>query len=418
MSYPDDTPPPPAGPAAAPSPLAGAAMAAPAPGRPSTLPLWLALVLAAAALGASGLLWQRLGKTEEALARRSTDTLAEAASARALAAQAEAQAKELQARLGVAELRLSEVTLQRSQLEELMLSVSRSRDDSLVQDLEAAVRLALQQSQLTGSAQPLISALQGAEQRIERAAQPRLNPVQRAIARDVERIRAAALVDVPALASRLDELVRGLDELPLRNAVGGLPAPAAVAGTPAAAQAGPPSSADTTPVQATDTPATAKPLTAPPGDPAQAPAEPAAASPETTPSGFDQAWARFNAWRSQTAARWWAQLRQGTADLVRVSRIDQPEAALLAPEQSYYLRENLKLLLLNARLGLLARQFDTAQADVQTTQRLVERYFDTEAAATRLTLQTLTRLQQDLRQEALPRPDDTLAALAVAASGR
>lgn len=422
MSYPDDTPPPAAGPAAAPSPLAGAAMAAPAPGRPSTLPLWLALVLAAAALGASGLLWQRLGKTEEALARRSTDTLAEAASARALAAQAEAQAKELQARLGVAELRLSEVTLQRSQLEELMLSVSRSRDDSLVQDLEAAVRLALQQSQLTGSAQPLISALQGAEQRIERAAQPRLNPVQRAIARDVERIRAAALVDVPALASRLDELVRGLDELPLRNAVGSLPAPATVAVAPAAAQAGPPPSADTAPAQATatDTPATAtaKPLTVPPGDPAQAPAEPAAASPETTPSGFDQAWARFNAWRSQAAARWWAQLRQGTADLVRVSRIDQPEAALLAPEQSYYLRENLKLLLLNARLGLLARQFDTAQADVQTTQRLVERYFDTEAAATRLTLQTLTRLQQDLRQEALPRPDDTLAALAVAASGR
>lgn len=396
MSHPDDATPPAASPAAAPRPVGAGPMAAPASTRPSALPMWLALALAAAALGASGLLWQRLGKTEEALARRSTDTLAEAASARALAAQAEAQAKELQARLGVAELRLSEVTLQRSQLEELMLSVSRSRDDSLVQDLEAAVRLAQQQSQLTGSAQPLISALQGAEQRIERAAQPRLNPVQRAIARDVERIRAAALVDVPALASRLDELVRNLDELPLRNAVGGIPAQ-----VPAA-----------TPVQQGD----AVPAEAVSQTPTEAPA--AAPPPESVPSGFDQAWARFNAWRSQTAARWWAQLRQGTADLVRVSRIDQPEAALLAPEQSYYLRENLKLLLLNARLGLLARQFDTAQADVQTTLRLMERYFDTEAAATRLALQTLTRLQKDLRQEALPRPDDTLAALAVAASGR
>src|SRR5690606_39237450 len=149
-----------------------------------------------------------LAFTQEELARRARDAEAQVVEARTLAAQAEALTQELQARLGVAEVRLSEVSLQRSQLEELMLSLSRSRDDNLVQDLEATLRVALQQAQLTGSAQPLVSALQAAEQRIARAAQPRLNPVQRAIARDIDRIRGAALADIPALAAQLDELVR------------------------------------------------------------------------------------------------------------------------------------------------------------------------------------------------------------------
>lgn len=393
MSSPETAPPP--DPAAVPAGPAPQPAAAPARGLGAAV-AWVALLLAAASLAAGVALWQRLSKTEEELARRGTDTLAEAAAARTLAAQADAQAKDLQARLGVAEIRLSEVTLQRSQLEELMLSVSRSRDDSLVQDIESAIRLAIQQSQLTGSTQPLISALQGAEQRIERAAQPRLNPVQRAIARDIERIRAASLVDVPTLAASLDGTVRQLDELPLRN---GLPT-ATTAPVPVAASA-------------PDSPTTADAAEAP----AETPAD-AVAQTEGEASAWEQAWSRFNAWRSSTAARWWAQFRQGTADLIRVSRIDQPEAALLSPEQSYFLRENLKLQLLNARLGLLARQFDTARADVQTARTLVERYFDPAAPSTRLVLQSLTQLQQDLRQESLPRPDDTLAALAVAAGGR
>ncbi len=319
------------------------------------------------------------------MARRSADTLTEAAAARTLAQQAESQSKELAARLGVAELRLSEVSLQRSQLEELMLSVSRSRDDSLVQDLEAAVRLAVQQSQLTGSAQPLISALQGAEQRIERAAQPRLNPVQRAIARDIERLRAAELVDVPALVTRIDELLRHVDDWPLRNA----------------------------PLLVTDTVVVAA---EPVSDTSDAQQE--TPLPEEAANALTRGWARFNAWRSEAMARWWAHVRESSSDLVRVSRIDQPEAALLAPEQSFFLRENLKLTLLNARLGLLGRQFDTARADIQKTRALVQRYFDDQAVSTRLALQTLAQLEVDMRQDTLPRPDETLGALAVAASGR
>lgn len=374
-------------------PLTPAPPTAPSQGRWQVAVAWLAVALAIAGLVWSVLLSQKLGRTQEEMARRSADTQSEAAAARLVASQAEALSKDMLARLGVAELRLSEVSLQRTQLEELMLSVSRSRDDSLVQDMESTLRLALQQSQLTGSAQPLISALHGAEQRIERAAQPRLNPVQRAIGRDIERLRAAQLVDVPALVSRIDELIRQVDEWPLRNA-------------PLVASALKPEG---------DRPPEAPPQAHAEVDPPEAAEPPAETDSRTL---LQRQWEAFGAWRSQTASRWWQQFREGTSDLIRVSRIDQPEAALLAPEQSYLLRENIKLKLLNARLGLLGRQLDTAKADVDTTRQLVQRYFDDAAPSTRLALQSLTQLHQDMRQDMLPRPDETLAALAVAASGR
>ena len=376
-----------AGPDAAGSPPSTSPAPVPAPGRALTTLAWLAVLLAVAALAVAALLWQRLGQTEETLVRRATESAAEVATARTLATQAEALTQELQARLGVAEVRLSEVTLQRSQLEELMLSVSRSRDDSLVQDLESALRLAVQQTELTGSVQPLISALQSADQRIQRAAQPRLNPVQRAIARDIERIRAAALIDVPSLAGRLDELVRGVDGWALRNA------PLASAGEPAVADP----IADPTPLPADE-------LAAPVAD--------------ATATGWRQSWQQVQAWWDRTSSRWWHSLRVATADLVRVSRIDRPEAVLLAPEQAFFLRENLKLKLLNARLGLLARHMASSQADVRDVEVALRRYFDTRSPRVENALSSLAGLRRDLVDTALPRPEESLAALAAAAGGR
>ena len=134
------------------------------------------------------MLWQRLDRIQQELAKRSADVAEESEKSRDSADQALELAQELQARMSVAEVKLSEVSLQRTQLEELMLSVSRSRDDTLVLDIESGVRLAMQQAELTGSAQPLLSALQAADRRIAKAAQPRLNPVQRAMVRDLSLI--------------------------------------------------------------------------------------------------------------------------------------------------------------------------------------------------------------------------------------
>jgi len=341
----------------------------------------LALGLALLAAGASAMLWMQLQAVRKELARRSSDTGTIVAEAREQSARAESLVQDLQVRLGVAEVRLSEVSLQRSQLDELMLTVSRTRDDSLVQDLESTLRLAQQQAQLTGSVQPLISALQSADQRIARAAQPRLNPVQRAIARDIERIRAAALVDLPALAGRLDELVRQIDELPLLNAV---------------APAQPESEAPAVAVKD----------------------EPVAAAPPAAPVAGATAWQRLQVWWFDWSGRAWANLSARGSELVRVHRVDRPEAMLLAPDQEFFLRENTKLKLLNARLALLARQLGTASADLRAVEATLQRYFDGQAKPTQLALETLQGLQRDLSLNQLPDPDDALAALAAAAGGR
>lgn len=367
--------------ASAAAPSAPATPAAPSPS-PSPAPAksaagarthWINLLLfimAAAALLASAALWQKLSAMQERLARQSADAGQVAAEARAMARRAEELVRDTAARLALAETRVSEVALQRSQLEELMQSLSRSRDENLVVDMESAIRLAQQQAQLTGSLDPLMAALKSAAQRIDRAAQPRLNPVQRAIANDLDQLARASVTDTAGLLARIDDLVRQVDELPLRGAV----AQAAASRRLAAAPVG----------------------------------KSAAAAAGAAPLPW---------WRSALHSAW-DLLREQARGLVRVSRIDQPEAILLAPEQAFFLRENLKLKLLNARLALLARQFDAARADLAAVNTALNKYFDPAARRTQNAAGALQQAQAGLQAAQLPRLDETLSALATAAAGR
>jgi uroporphyrin-3 C-methyltransferase len=372
----------------------------------------LALAIAVLALVLGGLLWQRLDAAQRELARRSQESVSLADQARQISAQAEALTQELQARLTVAEVRLSEVSLQRSQLEELMLTLSRSRDDNLVQDIESTLRLAQQQAQLTGSVAPLLSALQAAEQRIGRAAQPRLNPVQRAIARDIDRVKGAAVADVPSVVLRLDELARQVDDWPVANQVG--PRPQATAANALSATVAVTAAATTpTAPEAVATPTLA--VETPP-----AVSKPGTASTDTLPAAEPGA-ANTSGWFANWRRLWdraWTDVVRSSRDLVRVSRIDQPEAALLATEQAFFLRENLKLKLLNARLGLLARQAASAQADLSAVDAALTRYFDTQSPAVVAAKAQLAKLREELLIVELPRPEESLAALATAAGGR
>lgn len=393
----------PSSPAAPPDAAPSVAAAAPAPARAgsrlSGLVAAVALLAAGASLAGCVILWQKFSATQQELARRSQDTLTRSIETRTLAEQSSALVESIQARLSVAEVRLSEVSLQRSQLEELMLSVSRSRDDNLVQDLESSIRLAQQQTQLTGSLQPLLSALQAADQRIARAAQPRLNPVQRAIARDIERLQGAAVADLPSMAARMDEMVRQVDDWPVRNQLGPRPAPDEAP----AAQAPLPESGESN--GSGKTAAAAE----------TAGNEAAAATP---PAAGSDAWARVkHGWRGFWQRAWSDVTRQGQ-ELVRISHIEQPDAMLLAPEQAYFVRENIKLKLLNARLGLLARQSAVVLADLRAIDGALQRYFDPSVPGVQAALQTVHDLRQQMNTLDVPRPDESLAALAVAAEGR
>jgi uroporphyrin-3 C-methyltransferase len=62
--------------------------------------------------------------------------------------------------------------------------------------------------------------------------------------------------------------------------------------------------------------------------------------------------------------------------LVRIQKVEGTEAVLLSPSQAFFLRENLKLRLLNARLALLARDETTYRNDLKLASTWLARYFD------------------------------------------
>jgi uroporphyrin-3 C-methyltransferase len=119
---------------------------------------------------------------------------------------------------------------------------------------------------------------------------------------------------------------------------------------------------------------------------------------------------------------WWEKmlndLWRNAQGLVRISRIDRPEASLLAPEQSYFVRENLKLRLLNVRLAVLARHFESAQADMNQVSRDLNKYFDVANGQGPLTLALAREILAQSKNTEIPRIDATLAALTTAAAGR
>jgi len=318
------------------------------------LAIWVLLALA---LVSSGLLWQKLDNIQIQLARQSSEAGLSASQALVTARQAQDVAVDRAAKVALFDQRLAEVALQRSQLEELMQSLSRARDENLLVDMESALALAQQQAQLTGSMEPVVLTLQAVDVRLARAAQPRLARVQRAVAKDLARLKSMALVDTPALLVKMDELALLIDEIPLANAP---------------------------PPKVLDKPKLAR-----------------------TPTEAVALWGERLLQSAQTELK----------DLVRVSRINDPQAVLLSPEQSFFVRENLKLRVLNARLGLLARQVDAVRSDLKLTAATIGRYFDPGARNTQTALALVKQMQTEFGTFEQPRVDETLAALAAAAAG-
>ncbi|MBK6613264.1 uroporphyrinogen-III C-methyltransferase [Ottowia sp.] len=338
--------------AMAPTPLHAAPRAGAGPG------LVLAWILAAVALTTSVLLWQKVSGMQEQLARQSADAGSRSVEARTLARQAEAEVRDTVGKVAALEGRVSDLAAYRAQLEDLVQSVARTRDENLAVELEAALRVARDQAQLTGSVEPLLAALRTAERRLARASDPRLAPVARAVARDLERVKTAAIPDTAGLLARIDQLLRQVDDLPVANDVG---------------------SADA----------------APRGAPAQ-----------------------------EAPATWWERVGHVFAEearsLLRVSRVERPEATLLSPDQAFFVRENLKLRLQGARLGLLARQYEAARADLAASAAALGAWFDPTSRRTQAAATLLQQIQGVTRSADLPRVDETLVALgsAVAASQR
>ena len=326
----------------------------------------------------------RVHSLEQELVRRQQTSQDDATEAKLLAKQALDSVRDANGKLGVLDERVAESQLERSQVEDLIQSLSRSRDENVLADVEASIRVAMQQAALTGSTEPIATVLKQSDERLARYNNPHLERVRRAVARDLDRVRTASVVDVPSLTIRLDEAVRLVDELPLVAT----PERATAAGRAASALA------------AQRAASAAKPA---------ATSASAAREDDHRPAwvvSFEHAWEDFK-------VPFFGELQQA----VRVTSIEHPEAMLITPDQSFFLRENVKLRLLNARLSILSRQFDLAQADLEQAQTALDRYFDRSSRRVVAMSDLLRQVAAQAKQVSFPRPDDTLAALAAAVAG-
>ncbi|MDP2170694.1 MAG: uroporphyrinogen-III C-methyltransferase [Rhodocyclaceae bacterium] len=354
-------------------------VAADSPRQPAAkLAIGLAVLALLASSGLGWLAWQgnqRLEATRQELSRRLADSDAAQRDAQAGTKQDRAALDALQAKVGALDARAAEMQSQQLALETMYQELSRVREDRLLSEIEQEVAIAAQQLQLAGNVEAALIALQGAEARLAKSAQAQFLPLRKLLNRDIERLKALPGADVPGIAMKLNEILEAVPNLPL--AYEQRPAPTEAEKPPK------PGSAESSvkPPASTTTPA------APAAEPAKA---------------FD--WqALGQAWLADV----WREVRQ----LVRIERIDRADPGLLSPRESLFLRENLRLRLLSARLGLLARDGSSFQSDIKQADEWLERYFDNRApavAAARATLKNLAK--QNVMREPIEL-NETLAAL-------
>jgi uroporphyrin-III C-methyltransferase len=376
-----------------------------APARRSP-PYWVVwLLVAVLVLGAlSWFAQNRMAKLERDFARRVQVLDTRGAQRDEQVRLAQDLVRDSQARVTLLEAKVAESVGQQAQLRQLYNEMARSRGDLMLADVENSIILASQQLQMTGSIQGALLALQDADQALARSNQPALIGLRRLLARDMERLKALPVADFPTLVARLDAVIAAVDQLPMLSEVQTF--------GPARASASQPVRPGTITVTS-GAAQSAAPIAAP------------ADAPPAAPGGFPGlATLRDLSDRmTRTGRQGWDALVAEFRQLVRVQRVDQADALLLAPDQRYFARENLRLLLMHARLSLLARNEALVRNDLARATQAVERYFDRESRTVASTLVTLRQLQSARLAVELPSLSDSIGAVRAAraasdASGR
>ncbi len=339
---------------------ATSAVAPPADGKSAWLNPWLAV--AVVALGLAGWQWvetrTRLADTQQELTKRLSASDSVANESRVLSKQAQEQLAALQAKIGELEGRLSESKKQQDELTGLYQNLARTSEETALADIEQSVTLASQQLQLAGNVQGAILALQAADAHLAGSERPQFIGLRKVLTRDLDRLRAVPQVDMPGMYVRLESVIVAVDSLPLA--------------------------------------ATGRPQE-----------EPKAAVTEAASPASLGYWQRL-------ASDVWQEVR----GLVRIQRFDREEPGLLAPGQAFFLRENLKLRLLNARLALLSRDQSTYRNELKQAQVWLERYFAGGEKAVQATQDSLKQLSATEISIELPNLTDSLSAIKNARLGK
>ena len=299
-------------------------------------------------------LWQwfdahrQISNMQEELARRLAEMDGNNKASQMLVAQGQEATRELSAKVALLEARYAEAQNQRAALETLYQELSGSRDQTALAEVEQMLLIAGQQLQLSANVKAALIAMQHADERLKRMDRAALSGLRKAISSDMDKLRVLPNVDVQGINSRLDNLIAAVDELPLVQDI-------------------------------------------------RISQEAAAISPAA---------AAGSGWQRMLREIW------GEAKtLVRIENTQKRELPLLSPTQTFFLRENLKLRLLSARLALLARDEASFRHDLQAAQEWVARYYDTKSTQGDLAVTTLQKLRESSISIEIPEISASLEAV-------
>ena len=283
------------------------------------------MLLALASLGFAGFaLWQTYewraqnASLREEVAKRLQESDQAVGESRASAKMEYESLNAIVAKVGALEGQISKSEGHAKALEALYERFSRSQEDQIVAEIRQAVEFADQQLRYAGNIETALIALRGALARLEQNDHGQFAAVRQALGADIEKLGRQNALDMPGTAQRLEQVLGKVDALPL------------VSG--------------------------------------EIPTQESSVEP-----GGKEAGEGAGHFVRSLASGIWAELRS----LVKFERLDTvSEPVLLAPEQSAFLRENVKIRLLTARLAMLARDGHTYVADLEKARNWIERFFD------------------------------------------
>ncbi|MGF6646065.1 MULTISPECIES: fused uroporphyrinogen-III synthase HemD/membrane protein HemX [Paraburkholderia] len=288
--------------------------------------LWLVIVIIVCAAVAGGItLNRKLIRLDQQLTQRQQANDAQTAALSVKTDQAVSTVHEIDSQMSQLEGKLTDAQQAEQALQQQYADLARNRDDWTLAEVGQMLSAASQQLQLTGNTQLALFALQSADTRLAASDGAQVMAVRKAIAEDIDKLKSAPSTDLTGLAIKLDNAIDQVDTLPLDGEA----------------------------------------LTAHTVPQATAPADTAKVAAATGEPRWKVWWQVFS-----------AGIAQQLTSLVQVRRIDNADAMLVTPDQGYFLRENLKLRLLSARLALLSRNQTTLKSDLHAADAALARYFD------------------------------------------
>lgn len=293
-----------------------------------------ALVLSLIALGASGFLFvqgQNVLKQQEMRIGQDLNKAALGNSENAALLQSTlAKQAELDAQLSKILQNESDTAQTLDGIHRAYAELLKGRVNWLVDEIEVTLNTASQQLLLSGNVPVATAVLENVEQRLSRFEQPELLPIKQAISQDLAALKNRPYLNVSATALRLDRLESAVDSLPLL-------------------------------VDSTMNAQNAEP------------------APTSKAGSF---WTRA-----------WDNTSELVKSMVEVRKLDNNDAMLIGSEQVFYLRENLRMRLLDARLALLQHNSEVYQNDLAAIEETVKRYFDVQSPNTQTWLKEVGELK-------------------------